>query len=302
MLLHGPWLPQTQFAPPERWSFDERNGFGVDELSGPAATARVSRKGGQVLSWAPKGFTDVLWVSPLATLSGNLPIRGGIPVCWPWFGPHASDPDAPQHGLVRTEIWEPLESLETEEAGTLRLRAPEPVLGGLAVALEVRAGETLSLTLVTTNLGNESAAITEALHTYFRISGLKTIRLAGLDGCDYADNNDPRAAGQPYGPIKRQSGAVSFDDQEMTRLYRHEGSCTLIDAGLGRLVRMTKAGSRTTVVWNPGAARARTMPDLPPGANEMFVCIESGTAGPDRIVLAPGESHALEVTYSVETL
>ncbi len=259
----------------------------------------VAVKGGQVLSWIPRGGPDVLWVSDRTTLAGAGAIRGGIPVCWPWFGLHRTDPNQPQHGLVRTVTWDQDES---DEDGALRLRAPEPVLGGLAVALEVRGGATLSLSLITTNLGTQSTTITEALHTYFRVGGLKTLRIGGLDGCDYADNADPRAVGQPFGPIKKQTGPVSVDAGGLTRIYDHSGACTLIDAGLGRLIRIEKEGSASTIVWNPGAVNAPTFADLSPGAHEQFICIESGTGGPRSIVLAAGETHTLSVTYSVEAL
>ncbi len=293
------WRPQATFTPAERWSPGEAHGIDVLELSGRHGNATLAYKGGQVLSWIPKGHSEILWVSPLATFAGPAAIRGGIPVCWPWFGMHTTDNSQPQHGLVRTQRWE---VIERDGEGVLRMRAPEPVLGGLAVALEVRVAETLTLSLISTNLGMHSATITEALHTYFRISGLKTIRVGGLDGRDYADNNDPDAVGKPYGPIKRQSGPVSFDERELTRLYAHSGECTLIDAGLGRLVRIKTEGSLTTVLWNPGAERARAIPDLPPGAHQEFVCIESGTAGPDAMTLSPGETHVLKVTYTVEAL
>lgn len=259
----------------------------------------VARKGGQVLSWVPSGRPDVLWVSDRPIMSGPGAVRGGIPICWPWFGPHRDDPKQPQHGLVRTSLWD-LE--DPGDDGALRLRAPEPVLGGLVAALEVRGGETLSLSLITTNVGTRPATITEALHTYFRVGGLKTLRVGGLDGCDYADSADPRAAGQPFGPIKTQVGPVMFEGRELNRIYDHAGACTLIDAGLGRLIRIEKEGSASTIVWNPGSEKARTFADLSPGAHEQFVCIESGTAGPRSIVLAAGETHTLSVTYSVEDL
>jgi glucose-6-phosphate 1-epimerase len=281
------------------WKTAEQHGISVFRSATSEGTAVVAQKGGQLLSWKPHGAAEILWVSPLASFVGSGPIRGGIPICWPWFGMHRIDPKQPQHGLVRTATWE---RDEISPDGDLRLRAPEPVLDGLAVALQVHAGETLALTLITTNLGPQPTTITEALHTYFRIGGLKTLRVAGLDGCDYADNADPRAVGQPYGPIKKHAGPVSFDGNEITRIYHHSGVCTLIDAGLGRLVRIEKEGSDSTVVWNPGAEKAKSFADLPPDAHDQFICIESGTAGPHSVSLAPGETHVLSVTYSVEAL
>jgi glucose-6-phosphate 1-epimerase len=281
------------------WKTAEQDGIPVYVSVTPEGKVVVAQKGGQLISWTPHGASEVLWVSPLASFAGSGPIRGGIPICWPWFGMHRSDTKQPQHGLVRTAAWE-LDDPGTD--GDLRLRAPEPVLDGLAVALQVHAGAALSLSLITTNLGPQPTTITEALHTYFRIGGLKTLRVAGFDGCDYADNADPRAVGQSHGPIKKQAGPVSFDGNEITRIYHHSGVCTLIDAGLGRLIRIEKEGSASTVVWNPGAEKAKTFADLPPGAHEQFICIESGTAGPDVVSLAPGETHVLSVTYSLETL
>lgn len=268
----------------------------------PAANARISLQGGHVLDWQPLTQREpVLWMSREARFAPGKSIRGGIPVCWPWFGPHADGPALPAHGFARTAAWELVGTALEHDTVRLDLRLiPEPGTPGWPHAsvlhLSIRIGASLRLTLTTQNQDVHPWILGEALHTYFRISDIANISVAGLDGVAYWDT---------VGTVRqcRQQGAIRFVG-ETDRVYVNSAeSCVIEDVGLKRRIRIAKSGSQTTVVWNPWTDKANRMGDLgqPDGWRE-FVCVESANAWDNCLTLAPGEQHALQVEYSVEDM
>jgi glucose-6-phosphate 1-epimerase len=276
----------------------------VIEIATSQAKASIALQGAHVISWQPQGTSEVLWCSPLSRLDTGKAIRGGIPVCWPWFGIHASDATLPQHGYARTAMWtlEPVQPASTRADGAMALRFhlppeqhPKSMCNGPAtVSLLVEVGHTLKLTLETVNTGTTPVVITEALHTYFAVGDVKRISINGLDGAIYRDNADG-------GRSKTQSGDLEIA-QETIALFDAAGdSCTLHDPILKRRIAIARTGTRSTIVWNPHANAAR-MADIPSGAERAFVCIESGAIGEAAVTISPGAKHALGVTYSIEPM
>jgi len=261
------------------WTQGVRNGLEVVELGTPASTCTIALHGAHVLSFAPRGDRDWLWVSEKADFDVGKPLRGGIPICFPWFGPHSSNRDFPQHGFARTRVWH---LTRVAEVDGNRLRAelelgPDPATARLfphafAARLAVTAGEELELALEVANAGDAAFVYEVALHTYFGVSAVGAITIEGL--------------GEPI----RLEG-------EVNRVYENSGPVTLVDPARARPIRVHSTGARSTVVWNPGALKARTVADMSPEGYRQFVCVETGNVRDQRVTLAPGERHETSVRY-----
>lgn len=260
------------------------------------AQALVSVHGGQVLSFQPTGAgADVLFVSEQAFFQPGKAIRGGVPICWPWFGPDPQGQGRPAHGFVRTRRWDlrqtsALPNGETQVVLGLNDTADTRALWPHAfdLSLTITIGSTLRLALTTRNTGDTAFEITQALHSYFTVGDIAQTRVQGLDGCAYTD----KAAGAG-GAVKLQSGDVTVT-AEVDRVYTSAPArLSVVDGALGRRVGITCEGSRTAVVWNPWAAIAAGMADLKDDAYQCFVCVETANAGDEVITIAPGAAHTL---------
>jgi len=277
-------------------------GLTVAKITSPQGEAMISLSGGHVMSWNPAGEKPVLWLSAYAKFAPLKSIRGGVPVCWPWFGPHATDAGFPGHGFARTVPWHVVASDATAEGVvsiTLELEQPEATRAqwphASSARLTVSVGRELGLALSTQNLGAEAFVLGEALHTYFAVGDIRRAPIQGLSGCTYLD----KVAG---GTRQVQEGAITIGS-EVDRVYVDtESDCTIDDASLGRRIRIKKSGSRSTVVWNPWSAKAEKMGDFGPEGHLGMVCVESGNALENVVSLAPGEEHVMSCVYSVETL
>jgi len=280
------------------------NGLIVAEISNPQASASLCLQGAHLMTWQPKSqAVPVVWLSRDARLAAGKSIRGGVPVCWPWFGAHASEPGFPAHGYARTAPWQIVESgIEPNGATrlTLRLADSEKTRAqwpySCTLELTVIVGETLRMELSTENTGKTDFVIGEALHAYFRIGDIGAVRVTGLAGCDYWD----KAGGST---LKKQDGIIRFAG-ETDRVYINTAAeCAIEDDRLKRRVRITKSGSLSTVVWTPWTAKADRMGDLgqPDGWREML-CVESANAIDNAVRVAAGARHTLIVEYCAEPL
>ena len=267
------------------------NGSGdlpVAEIQTPLASARVALQGAHLLAWQPAGAAPVIWLSQAAIFAPGQPVRGGVPVCWPWFGAREG---MPMHGFVRTRLWQVREtSLDAGGQVVIRLGlqddADTRALWDFAFDLELvfTVGATLGMSLISRNSGDQSFTVTDALHTYFCVADIEHTSVQGLDGCDYLDKvqNFARA---------KQSGAVAFTG-ETDRIYVDTtADCVIQDRAQQRNIRISKSGSSSTVVWNPW--REKVFADMAAGEYQQMVCVETCNAGPDQITLAPGQSHTL---------
>lgn len=277
-------------------------GMPVVEINNGHAESSIALQGAHLYRWTPKGREPVIWLSPLSKFGAGKSIRGGVPLCWPWFGPHGSDSSLPAHGFARTTNWETIAAEALPDGSTrlgFRLLRNETNLAqwphSTPVEIRYTLGETLEIELCTRNLGPEPIALGEALHTYFAVGDVREIRVEGLDGVEYLDKVDG-------GRRKRQTGGVRFEG-EVDRVYLGtESDCVIVDPGLSRRIRIGKRGSRSTVVWNPWEEKARKMGDFVENGHLGMVCVESANAAEDVVTLAPGEEHRLWVRYSVEPL
>jgi glucose-6-phosphate 1-epimerase len=281
---------------------EDASGLIVAEISNPLATASLCLQGAHLMTWQPRSqAVPVVWLSRDAKLTAGKSIRGGAPVCWPWFGAHATESGFPGHGYARTVPWRVVES-GSEPNGATRLtlrlvesdktRAQWPYASTLE--LTVIVGETLRMELVTENTGKTDFVIGEALHTYFRIGDIGAVRVKGLEGCEYWD----KVGGSI---LKKQDGPISFVG-EADRVYINTAAeCVIEDDKLKRHIHIAKSGSLSTVVWTPWVEKANKMGDMgqPEGWREM-VCVESVNAIENVVNLAAGCKHTLIVEYRAE--
>lgn len=277
-------------------------GLALAELGNAHGSARVLLQGAQIIDWTPRDQAPVIWLSPAARFTVGKAVRGGVPVCWPWFGPHAIEADYPAHGFARSAFWEVVASRQSpENAGTeLRLRLQR---SGAHVAMwshdceteiTINLASALGMELVTRNSGGVAFTVSEALHTYFAVSDIHRIGVEGLDGCVFFDKVD---AGRQC----LQHGPVTFC-AETDRIYRHTGDCVIEDPGLARRIRIRKQDSASTVVWNPWIDKAARLGDMGEDGYLRMVCVESGNVAGDAVTISAGDRHRLAVQYSVESL
>jgi D-hexose-6-phosphate mutarotase len=280
------------------------SGLVIAEIDNPQASASLCLQGAHLMAWQPKSqAVPVVWLSRDAQLAAGKSIRGGVPVCWPWFGAHAAEPGFPAHGYARTTPWKVVES-GTEPGGatrlTLRLIESKKTRThwphDARLELTVSVGETLRMELCTENTGAADFVISEALHTYFRIGDIGAVRVTGLAGCAYWD----KVGGST---LKKQDGIIRFAD-ETDRVYINTAAeCTIEDDILKRRIHVAKSGSLSTIVWTPWTAKADRMGDLgqPDGWREML-CVESANAIDNAVHVAAGTRHTLVVEYRAEPL
>ena len=260
----------------------------------PLATGSIALLGGHVLEWTPVDQHPVLYVSPDTAYDPGKPIRGGIPVCWPWFGPREG---LPGHGCVRTRLWT-LNEASSDDQGTrvvLTFASDAETLTqwshAFEVSITVLMGATLDVSLHMRHLGNEPVEITGALHTYLSVGAIEQTTVLGLAGTNYQDTID-------HDQLKPQVGDVLFD-REVDRVYQSSAEVRVNDPEWKRDIVITKRGSAATVVWNPWIDKSKRLADLPDEDYHDFLCIEAANAGVDRIHLQPGGEHVLATHLAV---
>lgn len=265
-------------------------GYPVFEITHPTCTARVALHGAHVMSWQPLGEEEVLYLSPDAVFKEGKAIRGGIPICWPWFNKHPVDPDEPSHGLVRARFWELLDAAEGPSGVTLQFAIRDGIWNA---QVTIAAGEELEVRLESKNTCAAPIAISGALHTYLCVSDIEQVRVVSLDECDYLD-----MVGEPQ--IRTQRGELVFNT-EVDRIYDSTGSTRLVDDIAKRTVLIEKSGSPSTVVWNPWVEKAAALGDLPDEDYRRFCCIEATIANDRAVSVMPGCSHLLMTRISLQT-
>jgi glucose-6-phosphate 1-epimerase len=263
--------------------------------------ARLTPYGAHVCEWTPAGQTiSALFVSPHATFAAGTAIRGGVPVCFPWFANHPSDPTKPAHGFARTRLWQVAELARDGEGdvrAVLRLtsdaetRAYWPA--EFAVTLTVSLGRSLAMTLEVENTGADEITYESALHTYLTVGDVEGVQIHGLEQTRFVDK---------VGGFKEKTAgdAPLAIASEVDRVYLDTTApCIVDDPILGRRIRIEKDHSLTTVVWNPGYEKARGVADIGAEAWRSFVCVETANCRPDVVRLAPRARHAMTARIDV---
>jgi glucose-6-phosphate 1-epimerase len=277
-------------------------GLTVANIDGRYGKAMISLSGGHVMNWCPSGQAPVLWLAQHARFAPGKSIRGGVPICWPWFGPHLHERDFPAHGFARTAAWNVGRSTASADGSIhLTLTMPPTDVGraqwphAATAQVVVSLGPELRIDLITKNAGSTAVAVGEALHTYFAVSDVRRTPISGLAGCNYIDKADGSSR-------KVQAGDILVNG-EVDRVYINTTSeCCIEDPELKRRIHIRKSGSRSTVVWNPWSEKAAKLGDFGADGFLGMVCVESGNALENVVTVQPGGEHILSVRYSVEAL
>lgn len=275
-----------------------RGGLPVVRVTSPVATGEMYLHGGHVTSWVPTGGDEVLFVSQQARFEDGRAIRGGVPICYPWFGALADRPDAPAHGCVRTKTWQ-IDAVEQTDDGvavTMSTASDDHSRGywpgEFHLVHRVTFGRSLTMALTTTNAGTTSLDLQEALHTYYRVGSIHDVRIQGLERVRYLDALDARSE-------RSQDGPITFTS-EVDRIYLGPGTpITIDDPSLKRRLIISTERSHSTVVWNPWIRKAQTLADLGDDEWRDFVCVESCNVPPVAVPLGPGEQHVLRAVVEI---
>ena len=278
-----------------------QGGLPCVRVTTPRASGEVYLHGAHVTSWTPAEDEEVLFVSSKTRWQDGSAIRGGVPICFPWFSERTEDPKSPAHGLVRTKSWQ-LEAITHADSNVtvaLSTSADEATrkhwLGEFHLLFCVTFGEQLRLELIVANRGDISFRFEEALHAYYRVGNVEAAKLHGLGGVTYIDKTDARRE-------KHQRANLALAG-ETDRIYRNTSSSVEIeDRALQRRILIGKEGSRDTVVWNPWADKAKAMSDLGNEEWRQFVCVETCNVGDHGITLGEGQTHTMSALISLNEI
>lgn len=271
----------------------------VLQIRTQACTASVALQGAQVVRWKPAGCEDVLFVSERAAFTTGKAIRGGIPLCGPWFGSGRSGHATPTHGWFRSVPWR-LTAAQVRPDGTAQLALALEAADLVEVApswptdahlnLDVTAGHELTLVLTTT-AGAEPLPVEHALHSYFAVGDVRQVTVSGVQGAPYVDKVDGFSAKVADGPV-RFTG-------ETDRVFTSAATTVIDDPVIGRRTTITKSGSASTVTWNPWDEKARALADLGADQWQGMVCVETANVMADAITVPAGGRHQLSATIRV---
>lgn len=287
----------------------QRGELAVVEVNHPRFKAEILLQGAQMIAFAPTGEPNWLWLSEEAAYRKGTSLRGGIPVCWPWFGNACKNPlevqsaintdvNAPAHGFARTQNWEFGELYEAADRVELSMvlratQSNQTIWRGEAdvTARWIMTANSLTVSLTTRNTGRDPVAITQALHTYFPTSDIHQTRLGGLHRQSYLDTLDNWRR-------KTQSRSVSFT-AETDRIYYtspdgHHLSLTTPE----HTTRIDASGSQSCIVWNPWIEKASRLSQFANNAWQRMVCAETANAADNWVNIAPSQSHTMAFTLS----
>ncbi len=251
--------------------------------------AEVYLHGAHVTRFQKNGEPPLLFMSDESLFAPDKAIRGGVPICFPWFG---SREGLPAHGFARVTAWELVKTVVLPD-GSVRvgLRLSQNAGGANAfrgtVEFTVTAGNTLAMELQVTNPLSEPLGFEECLHAYFSVGDINDVSITGLKNAHYLDKTDDNAR-------KLETGDAIKIISETDRVYLDTTSAVEIhDAKLRRIIRVEKAGSASTVVWNPWIAKSKAMADFGDDEFRRMVCVEAGNVGQNQITLGPGKTSVL---------
>ena len=281
--------------------------YPVFQIKNKKCTASVALHGAHLFHWHPVGEEPVIYTSPAAVYKLGKAIRGGIPVCWPWFNKHPTDSSLPSHGFARDQFWGLTAIEETTEATTLIFSLESDSgseklwRGSFVVSLRITVSDKLECALMTKNtasLSNSSTSVDSltvggALHTYLLIGNIDDIEISGLNETSYIDTVGSETT-------RTQLGEITIS-KEVDRIYTDTTSDIILhDKHLNRKIRVARKGSHSAIIWNPWIEKAKELADLPDSGYQNFVCIEAANAREDIYPLKPGESHTLSTSITIE--
>lgn len=288
---------KTAFADKKQLSFHELGDHTAVRIENNEATCELTLFGAHILSFTPLNSKDLLWMSPGAVFIKELPIRGGIPLCFPWFGPHNTDKTKKAHGFARNIEWTLKEVNESDNLTivTLVLQSSESTKTNwpfdFTAEYKIEISSTLKASFKVTNTGSDSLRYSLGLHTYFNVGDIDQILITGFKDKCYYQAFDPNL-------IKQTEADLVIKEEENRRYLNCCKGAIIKDKVLGRSIIADKEGSRVTVVWNPHAKDCKNFKDIPDDGYKNFICIEATNTYDNIIELHNGHSHTTAVILS----
>lgn len=270
------------------------------QVDTPLCRALVSAQGGQLLAFQARGREPLLWLSPAALLVPGKAIRGGIPLCFPWFGPHPADARLPAHGFARLREWRLAlarvapDALHLEFALEADAATRDLWPHDFHAVLRLGLGNSLSLQLEVSNTGNAPFCFSFAFHSYFPLVDSCRARVEGLEGSSGINQLDPARR------RRRQQGPVRFDGETDRIFTGVSADCRLQDEARDSAVRLNASDCRSVIVWNPGPEKTAGLADMPAAGWKGMACVESGNVEEDAISLPPGAARTFSLTLTQE--
>lgn len=271
------------------------HGFEYLEIQNDHAIAKIALQGAHIFHYEVKGEEPLLWLSEKVYFQKGKAIRGGVPICFPWFGPHRFDETLPQHGFARNQEWSYMARHELSDGSThvqLMLTQNEESRAlweyNFVLLYDITIGKELTLELTTTNADTEAFDLTQALHSYFKVSEIEKVAVQGLDESVFYSNLDKG--------LEKQFGEVTINEEVDRVYFEPSSSIRLVDQN--REIILNQKGSNSLVVWNPWKKKSKNMADMPDDGYRTMICLETANALQDFVRLEPNDVHTLKVTIS----
>lgn len=298
-----------QYSLGNQLSFEQITpGFPVIKINNRYATAMISLYGGQLLEYKPHDQNEqVIWLSEQAIFKHNKAIRGGIPICWPWFGgfdSHSIPNELPAHGFARIVVWDVESTQILPDGGTeVILKMPcEEVCSQFKTVFthfdcelifKITIADSLKVELTSINHSQHEMVMSNALHSYFKISDIRNITIQGLENTIFQDK-------LKQGQSDCQKTALKFDAETDKVFINTSNNVELTDPGFDRRIVITKENSNSTVIWNPWKEKSALMSDMSDQAWLEMVCIEPANVLKNQLLLAPGDTHSISTSIFVK--
>lgn len=271
-------------------------GLPLVKIQTPWSAAEIYLNGAHVSHFQKNGEPPLIFLSRRSHFAPGKAIRGGVPICHPWFGNRDGEPS---HGFARSTAWQFIKTTTAANGEVTAVFALPNIPGreawkNLRTEFIVTVGEKLTMELVSANEScGETYDLENCLHTYFQVGNIGAVSVHGLEGAPYlnfaeGDNAVPRPA---------ESYAITFNRETNRTYFGTTAAVEIRDESLKRVIRVEKSGSRSTVVWNPWTTQ-KLPDDFDMAEHKHMVCVESGNVKADKIRLAPGKSTALKVILS----
>lgn len=276
---------------PDYSQWQQRDELDLLHIDAPFGQALIARQGAQLLQYQAHGQSPMLWLSPLARFQRGKAIRGGIPLCWPWFGAHPHDSSLPQHGIARQLDWTLQQAEVTPQGASLHWQLQDSDASralwphAFRLALHMQLGTTLRLTLTMHNLDDCPLTTSHALHSYFPVPQVAQATVDGLDGSPFYSKPDQQSG--------QQQGPVTIDGLH-DRVYLNAPQPLTLHRPTLPAMQLRSDGLHSAIVWNPGPAAEQHIPDVGPHWSQML-CVENGNALDNSLTLGAGESHRVRL-------
>jgi D-hexose-6-phosphate mutarotase len=267
------------------------------------SSASIALLGSTVISYLPSGFSETLFLSKINNFLPGKAIRGGIPLCWPWFGANPHNISLPPHGFFRLLEWEVVEAIHNSVESTITLSLSDSEESkhfwpyGFNAKCHISIGEKLEITINITNSSKESWMFSGAFHPYLNFADIRNVGIHSFVGQYYLDNTVLKSEDNH----RVQKASLKFAE-EVNRVYAYSGPVKIDDLIEQRQITISNESMESTGVWTPWKAKCAASSDLGEDVFTQFLCVEPGIIPPQSKNMKPNNTYEAKITISVSTL